>query len=210
MFHFIDWAIFCWLPLGQAHKRKNPYLSATYGQFMLFKRFAYEQLGGHSSIRVNAVDDMELGRITKREGLIWNLLDGDGLVTSLPYENNGDALRGISRSVFPALNYHVSLLVAFSTLLLVIAYIPPYNFINEVTSDQFRAGFFSVSLFSLSMLIISWVFVCLRFKHPKYLVLLFPVSITLVVLVAYYSMFANVLKFQSWKDRGISGRRVRL
>ena len=210
MFPFIDWAIFCWLPLGQAHKRKNAYLSATYGQFMLFKRLAYEQLGGHSRIKDNAVDDMELGRMTKREGLIWNLLDGEGLVTSLPYENNGDALRGISRSVFPALNYHVSLLIAFSSLLLVIAYIPPYNFINEVISDQFRTGFFLVSLFSLSMLIISWVFVCLRFKHPKYLVLLFPVSITLVVLVAYYSMFANVLKFQSWKDRGISGRRVRL
>jgi len=210
MFPFIDWAIFCWLPMSQAHKRKNPYLSATYGQFMLFKRLAYEQIGGHSRVKDNAVDDMELGRMTKREGLVWSLLDGGGLVTSLPYENNVDALKGISRSVFPALNYHVSLLVAFSILLLAIAYIPPYNFINEVISDQFSTGFFYLSLFSLSMLVISWAFVCVRFKHPKYLVILFPVSITLVVLVAYYSMFANAMQFQSWKDRGVPGRRVRL
>jgi len=209
MFPFIDWAIFCWLPMKVAHRTKNPYLSATYGQFMLFKKLSYERIGGHSKIKDNAVDDMELGRMVKSEGLVWNLLDSQGLVTSLPYESNSDALKGISRSVFPALNYHVSFLVAFSMLLLGIAYIPIYGIVNEVVSDGWSMRIFLVSLFSCSMTVISWTFVCVRFRHSKYLVIMFPIAISLIVLVAYHSMFANAMKFQSWKNRGVEGRRVR-
>ena len=192
-----------------AHRTKNPYLSATYGQFMLFKKLSYERIGGHSKIKDNAVDDMELGRMVKSEGLVWNLLDSQGLVTSLPYESNSDALKGISRSVFPALNYHVSFLIAFSILLLGIAYIPIYGIVNEVVSDGWSMRIFLVSLFSCSMTVISWTFVCVRFRHSRYLVIMFPIAISLIVLVAYHSMFANAMKFQSWKNRGVEGRRVR-
>ena len=41
LYGFIDWAIYAWLPLQWAHLSKNSYLSASYGQFMLFKRESY-------------------------------------------------------------------------------------------------------------------------------------------------------------------------
>ncbi|MCK4448870.1 MAG: glycosyltransferase, partial [Candidatus Marinimicrobia bacterium] len=46
------------LPIKIAHSVKSPLLSITIGQFMLFKRKAYEKIGGYSAVRDNIADDM--------------------------------------------------------------------------------------------------------------------------------------------------------
>ena len=99
MYPFIDWAIFCWLPMSIAHRSRNSYLSATFGQFMMFKKTAYELIGGHQLIRNNRLDDFELGRNIKRNGLRWYLVDGSNMVKALPYHGNFEAMHGIARSI---------------------------------------------------------------------------------------------------------------
>ena len=44
IYPFIDWSILCFLPVKLAHVWKNPYLSFTFGQFMLFRKSAYLQI----------------------------------------------------------------------------------------------------------------------------------------------------------------------
>ena len=85
LYGFIDWAIFAWLPLQVAHWSKRSYLSASYGQFMLFKNKSYLAIGGHEKIKDIAVDDFGLGRLIKKAGLYWTLKDGNHIVTSIPY-----------------------------------------------------------------------------------------------------------------------------
>ena len=51
--------------MKQAHKYQNSLLSATFGQFMLFKREAYEKIGGHEEIKDIPIDDFTLGRAAK-------------------------------------------------------------------------------------------------------------------------------------------------
>jgi glycosyltransferase involved in cell wall biosynthesis len=87
LYGFIDWAIYAWLPLQLAHLSKNSYLSASYGQFMLFKRESYILSGGHRKIKDIAVDDFGLGRLIKSSGLKWALKDGTNMVISLPYDD---------------------------------------------------------------------------------------------------------------------------
>ena len=69
IYPFIDWSILCFLPVKLAHVWKNPYLSFTFGQFMLFRKSAYLQIGGYEAIHNNILDDMELGRRIKRNKL---------------------------------------------------------------------------------------------------------------------------------------------
>ena len=69
MYPFLDWFLFSWLPMRAAHERKNSYLSASFGQFMLFKKESYNKIGGHYSIWNNPLDDFSLGRIVKKSGL---------------------------------------------------------------------------------------------------------------------------------------------
>ena len=210
MFPFIDWVIFGWLPMKIAHSLRNPYLSATFGQFMLFKRSAYESCGGHEGIKDNAIDDLELGRVIKRSGFRWVLLDGSEAVESLAYGGGLDAIKGISRSIFPALNYRVSILLALSTVLMGVALLPIGHLV-DIAFLEARARLVSVvCLMSVSMVGVSWLTVCRRFNHGFSTVLLFPFCVTVVVVVAYYSMCASILRFESWKGRDITRKKIRI
>ncbi len=210
MFPFIDWAVYCCLPIRAAHRVKNAYLSATFGQFMFFNRRSYRAIGGHEAVRDNIIDDFELGRMTKRSGLRWVLMDGSEVVESLPYGGDLDALRGVSRSVFPALNYHLSILAVFSIVILALGFLPLLTLADAAISNQGERGFVLISLVSILLMGFSWFLVCRRFNHNILLVPLFPISIVVIVAVAYYSMFANAFKFATWKDRKMVGRRFRL
>ena len=210
MFPFIDWAVYCWLPIRAAHRVKNAYLSATFGQFMLFNKQSYKAIGGHEAVRDNIIDDFELGRLTKRSGLKWVLMDGSEVVESLPYGGDLDALRGVSRSVFPALNYHLSILAVFSVVILALGFLPLLTLAEAAVSDQIERVFMFTSLASILLMGFSWFLVCRRFNHNILMVPLFPISIVVMVVVAYYSMFANAFKFASWKNRKTVGRRFRL
>ena len=210
MFPFIDWAVYCWIPIRVAHRAKNAYLSATFGQFMFFNKQSYKAIGGHEAVKDNIIDDFELGRMTKRSGLTWVLMDGSEVVESLPYGGDLDALRGVSRSVFPALNYHFSILMVFSVVILALGFLPLLTLAEAAISDQNERAFMVTSLTSILLMGFSWFLVCRRFNHNILMVPLFPISIVVMVIVAYYSMFANAFKFASWKDRKTVGRRFRL
>ena len=210
VYSFIDWAIFCWLPMKIADSWNNAYLSATFGQFMLFKRGAYFKTKGHEGIKDNAIDDFELGRMIKRIGLKWVLTDGSNMVKSLSYGGNILAFRGISRSVFPALNYRLSVLALLSFVLVLCGFLPISTLVARVILGVAETQFVMCSILSLSLFSVSWLIVCKRFGHSLYALLIYPMAIAVMLIMAYYSMLANAFAFATWKGRDIEGRRIRL
>lgn len=55
------------------------------GQFMLFRREAYEAIGGHRAVRSAICEDLALARLAKRRGLRVLLLSGDRLLVTRMY-----------------------------------------------------------------------------------------------------------------------------
>ncbi len=207
---FINWAIFACLPIKIAHSFSNPYLSATFGQFMLFKKKSYVYVGGHEKVHDNAIDDFQLGRFVKKAGLKWVLFDGTDKVETMPYKNTFDALNGISRSVFPALNYSISVLFIFSGLLICLTFIPIMTIGYALIASPINGIHCLISIFSLSIFLISWTLSCRRFKYPLFLVPLFPISVGTMIFIAYHSMFSTVFKTTIWKKRNITAKKLRL
>ena len=209
MFPFMNWAIFSWLPIKIAHSLNNSYLSATFGQFMLFKKDAYIKIGGHKKLRDNAIDDFQLGRFIKKSKLKWMLLDGTDMVESLPYTNKRDAMNGISRSVFPALNYSVTTLLVFSIVLVCITFIPlitvGYGLMGTFTDSEY----WTISVFSLFVILISWTLTCRRFNYSLLIVPFFPICVLVMLMVAYHSMLATIFKTTVWKGRNLSNKKLR-
>ena len=212
IFPFIDWAAFCWMPMKRAHKSQNPHLSATFGQFMLFKRDAYHAVGGHLAIRENPLDDIELGRGIKKRVLKWILLEGSNSVQVLPYRGNTDAFMSVSRSVFPFFSNRfniVGLLQVFvilgllSTLLLSLAFLPLFTVATKVMSYRQEMGVLAVSTLTIAMVAIPWMVVCLKFNRSPLTVLFYPLSISLIVVVGIHSMLTYGRGITSWKDRRI-------
>ena len=176
---------------------------------MLFKRKSYLSIGGHSGIRGNPIDDFSLGRIIKRTGLTWILLEGLNCVEVLAYKGNIDAFKGVSRSIFPAINYRVSILVLFSCTLLGVGFMPLLTLLWTSTSSSQKDGLLLMSAVSLSMVIISWLVVCLKFKHNALIVLVYPLSILLILLAAFHSVVTHGFGLASWKGRRMIGHKIR-
>ena len=209
MFPLMDWLLFCWMPIRVAHKRRIPNLSSTFGQFMLFKRESYLSIGGHSRIRGNPLDDFNLGRTIKKIGLKWVLLEGLNCVEVLAYKGNVDAFKGVSRSIFPAINYRVSVFILFSIALLGVGLLPLFTLVWTSTSASQKDGLMLMSAMSLSMVIISWLIVCLKFKHSALIILVYPLSILVIFLAACHSLVTHGFGFTNWKGRRMMGHRIR-
>lgn len=84
----ISFGIFTFLPVRLIQKSRWASLSITIGQFMLFKRSAFEAVGGYEAVRNQVVDDVSLGSLVIEGGFRWQLLDGTEHVTCRLYHLN--------------------------------------------------------------------------------------------------------------------------
>lgn len=88
------------LPVWYVSRSRNPAFSAANGQFMLFRREAYEKIGGHAAVRGVVLEDVTLGRRVKQFGLKQILPDGSDLIQCRMYRNSGEVWRGFSKNFF--------------------------------------------------------------------------------------------------------------
>lgn len=102
-------ALLAWL---QRHPRRARGLSrsalralgAANGQFLFFKKSAYDAIGGHAAVRGHLVEDVALGReITARMGEGMRLVNCDGsrLVRCRMYRSFAEVWEGFTKNVRP-------------------------------------------------------------------------------------------------------------
>lgn len=90
------------LPMRLAANSTLPSLSAANGQYMLFRKAAYQQIGGHGAVRGALVEDIQLARNIKAAGERLAIADGTGLVTCRMYRGWKEAYQGFSKNLYPA------------------------------------------------------------------------------------------------------------
>ena len=210
LFPFIDWSILCFLPVKLAHIWENPYLSFTFGQFMLFRKSAYLQIGGYEAIHNNLLDDMELGRRIKRNKLKWRLLDGSKEVVTDMYSSSKQTIDGIARSLFPVFAYRISLFVLAWLLLLSLCVVPLFTigislFGGIVDPFLLRSSYFSVGVITLT-----WFFVARRFRYSVFIVFFYPLVIGITLFVALRSVINIYRNDVVWKGRETPRKKIRL
>ncbi len=210
MFPLMDWALFCWIPMKLAHKIQTPHLSATFGQFMLFNSASYRKIGGHEKIFDNPLDDFALGRLIMKRGLTWALIGGSTDISVLPYKGNVAAFKAVSRSVFPALYYRISTLLILSFVILLLGVVPPLTLAISAVVYPENNDFFLILASSTAFVTATWFIVCRKFKHRVLMVPFYPISMSLMVLAAFHSLFTHGLGTTTWKDRRVSRAKIRL
>ena len=210
MFPLIDWMILCWLPVKLAYSSKSPYLSANFGQFMMFRKEAYITIGGHSYLRNNLLDDFELGREIKRNGLKWNLYDGSKDITTRMYSRSREAFTGLSRSIFPVFDYRISAFILAVAILSSLAILPQLYIINSTLDGDSNQLLVFLSYFSMIMLSLSWLVTCVKFNHNLLIVLIYPIIIIIMLSIGIHSVFTNMTGTTLWKERRISKFKIKL
>lgn len=200
----IGFGIFSFLPVALARGMNLPSLTVTIGQFMLFRRSAYEAIGGYEAVRGHIVDDVMLGRRIVQFGFQWRLMDGTRHVSCRMYRGFWQAVDGFTKNVFAFFDYRLSFFVIAWVWMTVVFLAPPF----VVWANYFDAPIPSYPLLlawlgTLEALLL-WSIAYWRFRFPLHLAFLYPVSFALFVLIAFRSLVYTLLGQASWKGRSLA------
>jgi glycosyltransferase involved in cell wall biosynthesis len=77
------------------------------GAFNLLRKSTYDNLGGHTSIRMRPDDDMKLGKVIKSAGYKQDMLFGFDMLTVEWYSTTKQLVEGLLKNSYAAINYNI-------------------------------------------------------------------------------------------------------
>jgi len=193
----------CGVPLELTRLQRNPLLFAVLGQFLVFRRDAYEAAGGYAAVRNNVVDDIAIGRRVHAMGLKYKLLDGGGLVSCRMYRNFDQVWKGLTKSTFATFNFDPFFLVFMWTLVVIVFVSPPIVLGIGLAQPQVPVGITTMAAAAVFLNLVLWTVSHARFHFPLYLVLIYPFSTVFMTVVALASMVLTMQGKARWKGRSM-------
>lgn len=200
----ISFGIFSFLPVALARRMKWAGLSVAIGQFMLFRRSAFEAIGGYESVRNHIVDDVMLGRRIILHGFVWRLMDGTRHISCRMYRGFWQAVDGFTKNIFAFFDYRLSLFLIAWAWIAAAFLAPPFVLAARSLKVPVESYPYSLALLAAGESVLLWGIAYRRFRFPLYLALLYPLSLVIFVLIAFRSLVYTLLGQSTWKERGLA------
>jgi len=83
----------------------NSPAAAANGQYLLIRRDAYEQIGGHAAVRAEVLEDVALARLTKSAGFRLHFGPGDQISRVRMYASFGAMWEGWTKNLLPLVTW---------------------------------------------------------------------------------------------------------
>src|ERR1039458_6662891 len=121
--------VFCltaFLPVRRVLKRGTFFskFAGAGGQFLLFKKEAYNGIGGHESVKNEIVEDLKIGNLLVQMGFKLVFLNGVDLAFCRMYQSAREVWEGFSKNFFPAFGFSVPRALAGYSFLLGVGVLP--------------------------------------------------------------------------------------
>jgi chlorobactene glucosyltransferase len=201
---FFSWVILCFIPLSLAYRLNLSFLSSGVGQFMLFKREAYQAIGGHESVSASIVEDISLVRRIKSSKLRWRMIHLADLTSCRMYQDSREAIDGFSKNLFAVFDYRlIPFLFAFLWLL-VLFWEPFILLANGEYSTQSE-----LIAICIGLAFLLWLLTYIDLGIPLWLAFLYPLTILATVIVAGRSAIYSIRGYSTWKGREIPPKKWR-
>lgn len=197
--------IYALLPTWLVARSPRASFSAANGQFILFQREVYDQIGGHEAVRNFLLEDVTLGRLVKKAGYKTLLPDGRDSIICRMYRSSGDVWLGFSKNLFAFFNYKVFWL-SFFLLFNWLAFLGPYLWLllGRVRGEAFNLEWFWLPLLQFGLGWLMRFLISVREGFHPLDAFLQPISI----------IYASAIAFNSvrWYRRGgeWKGRKIRI
>lgn len=151
------------------------------GQFMLFNRDWYEQVGGHAAVKDDLLEDIAFARAVCDAGGRVNILQADGLLLCSMYGSHEDFLRGWMRIFLEASGRSCRILRKQACRQVLLGWCAPGVCVAAVVLGVLAggpAGIAAIAAGGLGLLMqlsaLGWVYSIAR--QPLWTVLLFPIG----------------------------------
>jgi chlorobactene glucosyltransferase len=204
-----QWGFTCFLPLLLAHRVRMPALSAAVGQLMLFRRSAYEHIGGHAAVRYEVAEDLELAHRIKARSLTWRMVDGSARIRCRMYRGKTQVIEGFGKNLYAAFGHRL-LPYAFVWLWTGLAFwVPLVVWFSSLLGVQSAVPTLALASVAILESLVLWTVFYARFGYPLYLVLLYPLTVLVFVAIAVRSAWLALSGGGRWKGRQLSKQRIR-
>lgn len=206
----VFWCFFSFLPIPLAHRIRAPGLSLTNGQWMLFRRAAYQAVGGHEAVRQSPIDDIMLGRQVKAKGLRWRVVDAGDYVSCRMYPGFRAAVEGFTKNLFAVFDFRLAEYL-FVWVWMLLVTVEPLAVLASWPLGVGRAIFAPwLAALAVAEMLVLWGTAMARLRFPVYLALLYPMNVAVLFYVALRSLFFTATGRATWRGRRLPRQRVRL
>jgi chlorobactene glucosyltransferase len=192
---------FSYLPNNLIVQNRRTSFSAANGQFMWFRRQAYQDVGGHTAVHNALVEDVFLAKVMKGAGKRIALVDGTHYVWCRMYTSAREVTDGFSKNFFPGTGYNLPLTTLFMVHL-VTAYVAPLGFLLAGVSLAYVVPQLAIAG------AMRWM-IARRFQMSWWHAFLQPVTAAWSILIGVNSIrWAFSKKGAQWKGRSYQHRRT--
>lgn len=194
------------LPFYFIDKKGFVKFSVGIGPFMMFKRLAYEKIGGHYSVKNAIVEDVWLARKIKENRMQLIVEDGFEMLSVRMYRNLGEIWRGFSKNIFAGFEFSSFSLFAVNLLYILLFFVPFMLLIIELSLYEIRNYGANLALilvvFQVFILYLARTLISIRFKLGILSTILHPLGALSVPVIALNSWrWIKLGKGASWKGR---------
>jgi len=199
LIHFV---LLSYLPLAGMRHSAAPGFAAGCGQFIMVRREAYRQSGGHAQIRATMHDGLLLPHLFRRHGFHTDIADLTHLATCRMYHSASEVWRGLAKNATEGMAAPARIL-PFTFLLVCGQILPIFLGIALVVSpnayNPFARGAILVALAASFLPRLYCVF---KYRQPLFSALLHPLGVGLLLTLQWYALLRKVAGRQvTWKER---------
>lgn len=197
------WSVFSLFPMILAIRFGLSFFCAANGQFMLFSKAGYQQIGGHASVKDRIADDFSLARLilkSHKKLQIYNIAD---FVSCRMYHSFAEAFQGFTKNYFAVFNYRVLQSLFVWIWMLVLCWLPLIVFAAWHAFPFVLNGTMTICAATILIQTLLWIHAAIQFKMPRIVVAFYPAILATSSYIGIYSMLQNMRKKTQWKGRGI-------
>lgn len=192
----VDMFVYAGLPLWLTYFSRFPSLAAASGLWIAFTRDAYQRVGGHQAVSNQIVEDVELSRLAKKNGIRILTAAGTRVVSCRMYHSFSEVWNGFSKNLFGLVRYKTMPLFILSLGLWTMCVLP-----------YMTVWFASLRELSIAAIVVNIAIrmvLALKYSHPFWTsVILHPFGVLLTLIIGINSFFQVKRGRLQWKGRQI-------
>jgi len=198
----VHFSVLCYLPVKFVWENRNTAFAFANGQFMLFSREMYNQIGGHESVRQALVEDVWLCKTVKSAGGRPLVFSGVETVRCRMYQNLEEIIQGFSKNLFAGLGYSL-FGISMVGVVSFAAYILPFGFLGYALAHSlFTLAWFWLPLLHIVLGLSMRLLIAISYRLTLGESLLHALSILMFLVISVNSVrWIKTGKGALWKGR---------
>jgi chlorobactene glucosyltransferase len=190
------------LPFYFVDKKGFVKFSVGMGPFMMFRRTAYEKIGGHYGVKNAIVEDVWLARKIKEHDLKLIVEDGYEMLSVRMYRNFGEIWRGFSKNIFAGFQFSSFSLFIVNLFYILLFFLPFMLFFIELSLSSGSNYVLILLSIQIIILYLARILISIRFRLGIISTILHPLGAISVPAVAANSWrWIKFGKGAQWKGR---------